>query len=65
MYDQANYEKLTNDINAQTEALQQEDRTLELQLKQLDTEHNAIQTEIDAVQKVVQKNVETSFKTFG
>ena len=65
LYDQANYEKLTNDINAQTEALQQEDRTLELQLKQLDTEHNAIQTEIDTVQKVVQKNVETSFKTFG
>ncbi len=64
-YDKANYEKMMNDINAQTEVLQQEDRTLELQLKQLDTEHNAIQTEIDAVKKVIEKNVETSFKVFG
>lgn len=64
-YDKANYEKMMNDINAQTEVLQQEDRTLELQLKQLDTEHNAIQTEIDAVKKVIEKNVESSFKVFG
>lgn len=59
------YEQTIQDINNKTEILQAQDRTLELRLKQLDTEHNAIQTEIDAVQKVIQKNVETSFKTFG
>jgi hypothetical protein len=31
----------------------------------LDTENNAIQTEIDAVKKVIQDNVEKSFKTFS
>jgi len=34
-------------------------------MKQLDTEHNAVQTEMEAVQKVLQKNIEGSFKTFA
>lgn len=59
------YEKMVADINAKTEIIQQEDRTLELRLKQLDTEQNALQTEMDAVKKVISKNVETTFKTFG
>ena len=53
------------DINAKTSVIQAEDRTLELRLKQLDTEQNALSTEIDAVSKVVKDNVEKSFKTFG
>ena len=36
-----------------------------LKLKQLDTEHNALQTEMDAVKKVCDKNVEDTFKTFS
>ena len=40
-------------------------RFLELELKQLDTEQNAIATEMDAVQKVVEDNVESTFKTFA
>ena len=59
------YEKIIADINAQTSIIQQEDRTLELRLKQLDTEQNAIQTEMDAVEKVIEKNTESTFKTFG
>lgn len=64
-YENAQYDKMVKDINAKTEIIQQEDRTLELKLKQLETEQNALKTEIDAVQKVVQENVEKSFKTFG
>lgn len=45
--------------------VQQQDKELELQLKQLDTEHNALQTELESVKKVIEKNVETSFKTFA
>ena len=41
------------------------DAMLEMRLDQLDTEHNAISTEMDSVQKVVDDNVEGSFKTFG
>lgn len=63
-YDMAVYEKNIQDINAKTEAIQEEDRTLELRLKQLDTEQNALQTEMEAVAKVIEKNVESTFKTF-
>lgn len=64
-HDVQQYEKLVADINAKTEIIQQEDRTLELRLKQLDTEQNALQTEMEAVKKVISKNVETTFKTFS
>lgn len=59
------YEKTMAQINAKTEVLQQQDKTLELRLNQLDTEQSAISTEMDAVQKVIEKNVESTFKTFG
>lgn len=64
-YDQAAYEKQMSDINAKTSLIQQQDKGLELQLKQLDTEQSAISTELDAVKKVISKNVESSFKTFN
>ena len=65
MYKKEQYEKTIADINAQTSIIQQEDRTLELRLKQLDTEQNALSTEMDAVKKVIQDNVENTFKTFS
>ncbi len=64
-YENAVYDKMVQDINAKTSLIQQEDQQLELRLKQLDTEQNALSTEIDAVSKVVQDNIEDSFKTFG
>lgn len=63
-YNKQIYEKKVQDINARTEQIQTEDRTLELRLKQLDTEQNALQTEMDAVHKVISKNIEQTFKTF-
>ena len=59
------YEKTIADINAKTSIIQEEDRTLELRLKQLDTEQNALATEMDAVKKVIKDNVEKTFKTFS
>ena len=64
-YDNAVYDKMIQDINAKTSIIQKEDKELELRLKQLDTEQNALSTEIDAVSKVVKDNIESSFKTFG
>lgn len=63
-YNMAVYEKEIQDINAKTEAIQVEDRTLELRLRQLDTEQDALQTEMEAVKKVIEKNIESTFKTF-
>ena len=47
------------------ETYQAQDKKLELRQSQLNSEHNALQTEYDAVKKVIDKNVETTFKTFG
>ena len=62
--DKANYEQEIASINAKTEELQETDRTLELRLKQLDTEQEALQTELDSVKKVIDKSVDNVFKTF-
>lgn len=63
-YDKQVYEKKIADINAKTERIQEQDRTLELRLRQLDTEQDALQTEMEAVKKVIEKNIESTFKTF-
>lgn len=64
-YDKAVYDHSMAEINAKIEIIQSEDKNLELRLKQLDTEHNAIQTERDQVKELIKKNVDSSFKTFG
>ena len=64
-YDNAVYDKMVQDINAKTSIIHQQDRQLELRLKQLDTEQSALSTEMEAVKKVVDDNVESSFKTFN
>ena len=64
-YQRALYDKQVSDINAKTSIIQRQDQNLELRLKQLDTEQNALNTEIDAVSKVVKDNIEKSFKTFA
>ena len=63
-YNQQVYEKKLADINAKTKKIQEQDRTLELRLRQLDTEQEALQTEMEAVKKVIEKNIESTFKTF-
>lgn len=44
--------------------IQSKDKRFDLELKEIDTEHTAIQTEIDSVKKVIDKNIERSFKVF-
>lgn len=56
---------ITAEYDTQMDYYQHKDKELELQLQQLETSHNAVQTEIDSVKKVIEKNVEKSFKTFG
>ncbi|WP_373531982.1 hypothetical protein [Vampirovibrio sp.] len=46
-------------------ALQSLDKALELQLRRVDTQQQAVQTELEAVKKVIDKNIELTFKTFA
>ena len=52
-------------IQMRINALQGIDKALELQLRRVDSQQEAVQTEIDAVRKVIDKNIESTFKTFG
>ena len=45
--------------------LEQKDNKFDLELRKLDTEHSALQTEYDSIKNVIDKNVESSFKTFS
>lgn len=65
LYENAVYDKTIRDINAKTSIIQQEDQQLELRLKQLDTEQKALSTEMEAVKKVTNDNIEAGFKTFN
>lgn len=45
--------------------LQSQEKKLDLDLRKIDTVHNALQTEYDAAKKVIEKNIDRSFKTFN
>lgn len=64
-YEKSMYDYEIERINLETDQIQQQDKSLELRLRKLDTEHTAIQTEIDSVQKVIQKNIESTYKIFS
>ena len=64
-YNQYVYDQKQNEINASIKILQAQDKSLELRLSNLDTQHTAIQTELEAVKKVMSKNIDNSFKTFN
>lgn len=52
-------------LQASISSIQERDKMLELETKRLDTQHQTVQTEIDSVQKVISKNIESSFKLAG
>ncbi len=52
-------------IQMRIQALQLIDKQLELQLRRVDSQREAVQAEMDAVRKVISKNIESTFKTFG
>ncbi len=63
-YDKQVYNQTIQEVNSKLAQVQSKDKNLELKLKQLDTEQSAIVTEIEAVSKVISKNVSDTFKTF-
>ena len=64
-YAQYEYDKEQQEINAKTEVIQQQDRNLELRLQRLDTQRTQITTELEAIEKVLNDNIESSYKTFS
>ncbi|MBR2525139.1 hypothetical protein IKE67_01610 [bacterium] len=59
------YQQKMEEINAQTSIIQAQDKKLELRLKQLDTEQNAVKTEMDSISSLIKDNTDKSFKVFA
>lgn len=53
------------DYEAKTLTLSNQDKMLDLELNKIQTQHKAIETEYDSVKKVIEKNIETSYKIFA
>lgn len=64
-YEKQQYDKELQDCNAKTEIIAQQDKRLELKLKSIDTQHSALETEIQALNKVLETNVKSSFGSFS
>lgn len=64
-YQKALYDQSIDNINAQVDVIQSQDKKLELKLQDLDTQQQALNTEMDSVKKVIDKNIEASFKAFA
>lgn len=64
-YKKDEYDHEMSSINAKIDVIQNDDKKLELQLQNLDTQNSALQTEMESVKKVIDKNIETSFKAFN
>lgn len=47
------------------ERIQAQDKRLEIMANRINMQHEAVQTEIGSVQKVIQQNISTSFKLMG
>lgn len=64
-YQKGLYNQEIEKINSQICIIQSQDKKLELKLQDLDTQQEAINTEMESVKKVVDKNIEQSFKAFA
>lgn len=52
------------DYESAMASIKSKEERFDLQLKEIDTEHTAVQTEMDSVKKVMSKNIERTFKIF-
>lgn len=64
VYDTSDDAEAESKYNYATTQISRQEKELEMELKQLETQHNAILQEIESVEKVIDKNVERTFKTF-
>ena len=63
--EKADYDREQNELNKKTSIYQRQDKQLELKLTRLDSERNALNTELEAVKKVIQDAIDKGFKTFS
>lgn len=63
--DSGDYAIANAEYDAKVEKLERQDKEFDMRIQQLSTEQKAIENEMDSVKKVIDKNIEETFKTFG
>lgn len=63
--DESKIAEVKAEYEQELSAVQADDKRFDLELKQIETEHTAIQTEYDTIKKLIDKDIEGSFKTFS
>ena len=53
------------EYNAAMNKIENKDKRYDLELKNIDTEHNALQTEYDSIKTAINKNIERTFKIYS
>ena len=53
------------EYNKAMKNIENKDQRYDIELKNIDTEHNSLQTEYDSVKSVIDKNIERSFKIYS
>ena len=53
------------EYNAQMNKIQNKDKMYDLELKNIDTEHNSLQTEYESIKGAIDKNIERTFKIYS
>lgn len=63
--DSGDYAVASAEYDMKVEKLQRKEKQLDMNIKQLAAERDAVDNEMDSVKKVIDKNIEETFKTFG
>lgn len=64
-YDTSDDDVAQSEYEAKSLKIQNQDKMLDLELKQIETQHKAVETEYDSVKKIIDKNIEVSYKIFS
>lgn len=57
--------KAEAEYNATMNKIENKDKRYDMELKNIDTEHNSLQTEYDSIKNAVSKNIERTFKLYS
>ena len=64
-YDTSDDAQAESDYEAKTAALKAQDQMLDMEIKQIETQHKAVETEWDSVKKIIDGNIDKTFKIFA
>jgi len=65
VYDTSDDAEAESKYNYQTAQISRQDNVLDMEMKQLETQQNAVSKEIESVQKLIDTNIEKTFKLFS